>query len=417
MERIIIHSDINHCYAQIEEVQTPWLRKIPMAVGGHEANRHGIILAKNDIAKTYGIKTGESLRDAYKKCPNLYIVHPHYDEYLYYTEKVKDIYRQYSHLVEPFGLDEAWIDLTGTEKLFQKSPITLAKEIQQRVYEETGLTVSMGVSFNKVFAKLGSDIDKHSGFVVIDDSHYKDIVWPMPVEDLLYVGRKTKEKLNLLGIMTIGDLAKSSLNLMKKQMGKNGEMIWRFANGMDNIPVLPTTYKHSPKSVGNGITTKHDIHNISEARLVIQILAESISKRLRGIHKMGWVVQVSFRYKTLKTVTRQQKLESPTQMAKEILQYSLNILNTFWNQETPLRSLTVSINNLIHENDVAYQENFFSNEAEVKYKENKLEEAIYTIQSQYGKDYVIPCSKLLDKELTDFSTDLGDSIHPPGFMR
>ena len=187
MERWIIHSDINHCYAQIEEMMYPELRNVPMAIGGHEEDRHGIILAKNDLAKKYHIKTGESLRDAFQKCPELLIVPPHYDDYLFYTEEVKRIYREYSDKVESFGLDEAWIDITGTEKLFHKTAMELAEEIQRRVFKELGLTVSMGLSFNKVFAKLGSDLDKKQGLAVITRYNFKDMVFPIPFADILYI--------------------------------------------------------------------------------------------------------------------------------------------------------------------------------------------------------------------------------------
>lgn len=192
MKRVIVHSDINHCYAQIEEMRHPELRNVPMAVGGSEEKRHGIILAKNDLAKAANIKTGESLRDAYRKCPNLTIVHPDYDAYMYYTEKIKDIYRKYTDRVESFGLDEAWIDLTPSQKLFGDG-VELAKKIQDEVYDTYGMTVSMGVSFNKVFAKLGSDLFKHKGFALIQEEDVENIVWPLPVRRFID-GRYAHEK-------------------------------------------------------------------------------------------------------------------------------------------------------------------------------------------------------------------------------
>ena len=260
MERWIIHSDINHCYAQIEEMMYPELRNVPMAIGGHEEDRHGIILAKNDLAKKYHIKTGESLRDAFQKCPELLIVPPHYDDYLFYTEEVKRIYREYSDKVESFGLDEAWIDITGTEKLFHKTAMELAEEIQRRVFKELGLTVSMGLSFNKVFAKLGSDLDKKQGLAVITRDNFKDMVFPLPVADILYIGKATSSQLNERNIYTLGDLALSSKEYIKSFLGKNGEMVWLFANGYDTLSV--NSSQQVIKSVGNGITAKHDIHTI-----------------------------------------------------------------------------------------------------------------------------------------------------------
>ena len=200
MKRTIVHADLNHCYAQIEEMKFPALRDVPMAVGGHEESRHGIILAKNDKAKAYGIKTAETLRDAYKKCPELLIIHPNYGDYMYYTEKVKDIYREYSDRVESFGLDEAWIDLTHTVSLFG-DPIKTAKIMQERVYSELGLSVSMGISFNKVFAKLGSDLDKRKGFTVISEDNYLEMTEDLSVDSLIFIGGATTKKLAELGIV------------------------------------------------------------------------------------------------------------------------------------------------------------------------------------------------------------------------
>lgn len=209
MKRVIVHSDINHCYAQIEEMLRPQLRNVPMAVGGSEEKRNGIILAKNDLAKAKGIRTGESLREARRKCPDLLIIHPDYDAYIYYTEKIKDIYRRYTDRVESFGLDEAWIDLTHSQRLFGDG-IDLARRIQDEVFETYGITVSMGVSFNKIFAKLASDLLKHKGFVVVTEDDFKEFIWPLPAEDLLMVGSRTRKKLNEMRIFTIGDLAKAS---------------------------------------------------------------------------------------------------------------------------------------------------------------------------------------------------------------
>ena len=317
MERWIIHSDINHCYAQIEEMMYPELRNVPMAVGGHEEDRHGIILAKNDLAKKYHIKTGESLRDAFQKCPELLIVPPHYDDYLFYTEEVKRIYREYSDKVESFGLDEAWIDITGTEKLFHKTAMELAEEIQRRVFKELGLTVSMGLSFNKVFAKLGSDLDKKQGLAVITRDNFKDMVFPLPVADILYIGKATSSQLNERNIYTLGDLALSSKEYIKSFLGKNGEMVWLFANGYDTLSV--NSSQQVIKSVGNGITAKHDIHTIEEAKIVLSMLAESVAKRLRQSNKLGSVISIGMRYKDLQGLSRQKRVDTPTNIAQEIL--------------------------------------------------------------------------------------------------
>ena len=257
-DRIIVHSDINHCYAQIEEMRYPQLRDIPMVVGGNEEKRHGIILAKNDKAKAFHIKTGESLREALAKCPQLKIVPPDYEAYMYYTEQVKDIYREYSDQVESFGLDEAWIDLSGSTALFG-SGLNIAKEMQRRIYTELGLTVSMGVSYNKIFAKIGSDMIKHMGMVEITRENYKEKIWPLPVQDLFYVGRATHKKLAYFSIETIGQLAQLPQGWMKDRFGKMGELIWWFANGEDVSEVALSSHQEEVKSVGNAITTCKDV--------------------------------------------------------------------------------------------------------------------------------------------------------------
>lgn len=358
MERWIIHSDINHCYAQIEEMMYPELRNVPMAVGGHEEDRHGIILAKNDLAKKYHIKTGESLRDAFQKCPELLIVPPHYDDYLFYTEEVKRIYREYSDKVESFGLDEAWIDITGTEKLFHKTAMELAEEIQRRVFKELGLTVSMGLSFNKVFAKLGSDLDKKQGLAVITRDNFKDMVFPLPIADILYIGKATSSQLNERNIYTLGDLALSSKEYIKSFLGKNGEMVWLFANGYDTLSV--NSSQQVIKSVGNGITAKHDIHTIEEAKIVLSMLAESVAKRLRQSNKLGSVISIGMRYKDLQGLSRQKRVDTPTNIAQEILDMVMILLRDNWNMAIPLRSLSISVSSLVEKETYAYQMSLFN---------------------------------------------------------
>ncbi|MFR3516986.1 MAG: DNA polymerase IV [Coprobacillus cateniformis] len=416
MERWIIHSDINHCYAQIEEMMYPELRNVPMAVGGHEEDRHGIILAKNDLAKKYHIKTGESLRDAFQKCPELLIVPPHYDDYLFYTEEVKRIYREYSDKVESFGLDEAWIDITGTEKLFHKTAMELAEEIQRRVFKELGLTVSMGLSFNKVFAKLGSDLDKKQGLAVITRDNFKDMVFPLPVADILYIGKATSSQLNERNIYTLGDLALSSKEYIKSFLGKNGEMVWLFANGYDTLSV--NSSQQVIKSVGNGITAKHDIHTIEEAKIVLSMLAESVAKRLRQSNKLGSVISIGMRYKDLQGLSRQKRVDTPTNIAQEILDMGMILLRDNWNMAIPLRSLSISVSSLVEKETYAYQMSLFNTaNEEDRYEQLHLEEVIQEIKERWGEKSIKYGHSLLDEELSDFSTQLGMDIHPPGFLR
>ena len=243
MERVIFHCDLNNFYASVECLHHPQYRNIPMAVGGDVEKRHGIILAKNMLAKKAGVTTGEALWQAMQKCPNLTIVKPNFSLYLRFSRLVREIYADYTDRIESFGIDEVWMDVTESVKLFG-DPVELANTIRQRIKEEVGITASIGVSFNKVFAKLGSDYKKPDATTVITRDNMEQVVFPLPVEDLLYVGRATTQKMHLMGIMTIGDCARTDVGLLKRRFGKWGEYLWRFANGLDNSPVL--TYRQEP---------------------------------------------------------------------------------------------------------------------------------------------------------------------------
>lgn len=413
-KRAIIHSDLNHCYAQIEEMKVPELRDVPMAVGGHEESRHGIILAKNDKAKEFGIKTGESLRDAFKKCPDLLIVHPNYDDYLYYTEQVKDIYREYSDKVESMGLDEAWIDITASQTLFGE-PEKIAKTIQIRVLEELGLTVSIGLSYNKIFAKLGSDMDKHMGLTVITEDNYQEKVWPLPVGDLLYVGRATEAKLKEMGIDTIGKLANFPVHLLQKRLGKMGMIISQFANGNDCAEVAAVDFMNDPKSIGNGITAKHDLHNYQEVRMIYTVLCECVASRLKDINMRGYVVSIGLRDNELHWFSRQKKLEQATNISSEILKTAMQLVKENWFCEVPLRSVGVSVSKL--EKDDGFCQLDLFNSSENREKEKKIDEAMDLIRNKYGHHMVIRGNTLYDRELTDFDPKGDHVIHPVGYFK
>jgi len=400
-------------YAQIEEMKFPELRDVPMAVGGHEETRHGIILAKNDLAKKYDIKTGESLRDARKKCPDLLIIPPHYDDYMYYTEQVKDIYREYTDQVESFGLDEAWVDFTYSQKLFG-DPIKIAHEIQDRVLKEVGLTVSIGVSYNKIFAKLGSDMIKPSGFVVITPENYKEVVWPLPVGDLLYVGSSTERKLHARGIMTIGQLANYSHQLLKNEMGKKGEIIHAFANGWDVSEVALTSFQRHVKSVGNSVTAVHDICNFEELKMVYYVLTESVASRLKDHGLEGNVISISMRDKDLNWFSRQRKVETYTNVTEEIIITVLELSLENYDFSVPLRSIGLSVGNL--RPDLGRRQlNLFEDDEQVE-KARKVDNTMDAIRNKYGFEAVKRCCILQDKELTGFNPKGDHTIHPVSYF-
>jgi len=410
--RVVLHCDINHCYAQIEEMKVPELRKVPMAVGGHETTRHGIILAKNDLAKEYHIKTGESLREAYAKCPQLVVIPPNYDDYLYYSEKVKDIYREYTDRVESFGLDEAWIDVSASSKIYGSGE-AIAREIKQKVYEQLGLTISVGVSFNKVFAKLGSDMIKPDGLVVIDEENYQQLVWPLPVEELIYIGRATKRKLNEFGIKTIGDLAVFRADLIESRMGKVGVMIHEFANGIDDKSVAFTGYQDEAKSVGNGITAIRDMRSLKDVELVFRVLAESVASRLRDMGVEGQVVTIGLRDNELHGLSRQRKLAEPTCLADEILAMAMQLTREHYSFILPLRSISLTMSDL-QKPAAVEQLSFFTDHGKIK--QRVLDETVDAIRSRYGFTKIKRCSMLLDDELTNFNPKADHIIFPVSFL-
>ncbi len=384
MDRVILHSDCNSFFASVECALNPSLADVPMAVGGSVEARHGIILAKNEIAKEYNIQTAETIYSAKKKCPELVIVPPHHDLYEKYSERVNKIYLEYTDMVEKFGIDESWLDVTGSQRLFGNGE-EIANTIRKRVKEEIGITISVGVSFNKVFAKLGSDYKKPDATTVISKENFKDIVYPLPVGDLLFVGRKTREVLSRLNIKTIGDLAQSDVERLNKLLGKQGEMIYRYARGEDNSPVDPHSHDEV-KSVGNGMTFKRDLRGEKDILCGIAHLSESIAVRMRRKGVKCTVVQVTIKDPDLISIQRQEKLSSPTNLAKDITEKAMEIIKRSWNMNKPIRMLTVTGNGIIPE-DSAQQISFFDEEKNPK--QENLEKTLDKIREKYGKDSVV----------------------------
>lgn len=414
MKRVIVHSDINHCYAQIEEMLHPELRNIPMAVGGSEEKRHGIILAKNDLCKTYHVRTGESLREAKRKCPQLKIVHPDYDAYTYYTEKIKDIYRKYTDRVESFGLDEAWIDLSGSQLLFGDG-IELAKKIQDEVYETFGITVSMGVSFNKIFAKLASDLLKHKGFVVITPENFQEELWPLPVEDLLMVGSRTRRKLNAMRIFTIGDLAAASPERLARRFGVLGGLLWRYACGLDDSPVHETGYQRPIQSVGNSKTVVRDIRSMAMLREVFRVLSESIAARLRAEGLKARSVSIWLRDTDLKGTGCQKKFRQYTDLAGDILEAAMSLAAKKLDDDIALRSVGISVSQLTPYEIYDQMELFEAPDA--RDRQRRMEKVLYEIRTRYGYDACRMASSQVDSQLTDFDPlGLLHQVHPIGVL-
>ncbi|MEM5770820.1 MAG: DNA polymerase IV, partial [Bacillota bacterium] len=317
MERTIFHIDMNSCYASIECLHQPAIRDKPVAVGGDVEARHGIILAKNQIAKKYNIKTGEALWQAKQKCPELIIVPPHYDLYLRFSRLARNIYGDYSDQIESFGLDEAWVDVTGTGRM-RNGGEALANEIRERVKCELGITVSVGVSYNKIFAKLGSDYKKPDAVTVFTRENYKEKVWPLSASDLLYVGPATAKKLNGYGIHTIGQIAQTHPKYLQSWFGKWGLVLSSFANGQDTAPVARAGDEAVIKSIGNSTTTPRDLSCDEDASIIYWMLAESVAERMRESGFLCRTVQISLRDNELHSLERQAKLQTPTCLASEL---------------------------------------------------------------------------------------------------
>lgn len=385
MDRTILHCDLNSFYASVECLFRPELKEVPMAVAGNPENRHGIILAKNESAKKYGVRTAETVWQAKKKCPELTLVPPHHSEYARFSVLVNDIYGRYTDLVEPFGIDESWLDITGVYHLTGDGRET-ADEIRRVVREELGLTISVGVSFNKVFAKLGSDYKKPDATTVITRDNFMQIVYPLPVTDLLYVGKSTAETLGRMRINTIGDLARSNKAEISARLGKIGGMLWEYAGGLEDSPVRSKYQPRDVRSIGSGITFRRNLLGLEDVKSGVYALSDEVAYRMRKQGLKARIIAVSIKDTKLKTISRQRTLDSPTHLTKEIAQSAIGIIESSWNFKTPIRMLTITASGLVGGGEDYEQISLFSDEAdEGRKKLEQLGDTIDQIREKYGK--------------------------------
>ena len=345
-ERVILHSDLNNFFASVEMALDPSLKGKPVAVCGNAEERHGIVLAKSEEAKKFGIKTAMTIIEAKKLCPDLITVSSHHDLYEKYSAKVRKIYARYTDRIEPFGIDEAWLDVTHSHLLGDGK--TIADKIRKEVKEELGLTCSVGVSFNKVFAKLASDMKKPDATTVVSIDNYIKTVWRLPVGDLLYVGRSTAKALNKFNILTIGDLANSSREFLAEKLGKWGEMLWLYANGQDESPVKKIDEEEETKSIGNSVTTYRDLENLNDVKTILTYLCDSVSERVvrYGVGKAS-TVTLSIRDENLEWITRQAKLKYPSVLADDFFNCAIEIFNSNYNWRYFIRSLGVAVSDFV----------------------------------------------------------------------
>lgn len=407
-ERVILHSDLNNFYASVEEMKNPELKGKPVAVVGSKEDRHGIILAKNMIAKSYGIKTGEPCVQAEKKCPNLVEVSASFPDYMAVSKKVREIYSRFTDKIEPFGIDECWLDVTESLTLFGSGE-EIAEKIRNAVKEEIGVTVSIGVSFNKVFAKLGSDLKKPDAVTIISKENYKEIVWKLPVEDLLYVGKSTKQKLNKFGIYTIGDLAKTDKKILVSWLGKWGGYLYTYANGLDDSPVAIEGKGEDIKSIGNSMTNYKDLTTFEEVKTLILLLADSVADRLLE-SKMGRAKTVKLYVidNELNTFSKQISPIKPVMECIEIATACYELFNSFYTWKNAVRGVGVSVSNFTLN---AYQTDMFTDYQKTE-KQERLHQAVYKVRQKYGNKSIRPLAVLKDKRLSELDVKGEHVIHP-----
>lgn len=384
-DRIILHCDLNNFFASVSLLFNPTLKNLPVAVCGDKENRHGIVLAKNEIAKGFGVKTAEAIFEAKHKCPNLVTLPPIYDKYEEYSRKAREIYSRYTDMIEPFGIDECWLDVTGSTLLFGNGE-QIADKLRNDIKRELGITISVGVSFNKVFAKLGSDMKKPDGVTVISRENFKQKVWPLPVSDLLFVGKKTCEKLKSCGIYSIGDAAACDDATLNRLLGKNGNELKKYALGEDNSPVLTPKDDDKPKSIGKSATHKTDFTNNDEVWKEILSFSQYICDILhqKGLYAGG--VQVHIRTASLSVKEFSHTFKDSTNSTLNFAKRGFELFQKNYTFGEPLRSIGLRAINL-KDSKTAVQQDIFGNENKENLQE-EIENSIFEVRKKFGKSSI-----------------------------
>lgn len=387
--RVILHVDGNNFFASCECLLRPELKEVPMAVAGDPESRHGIILAKNQLAKVKGVQTAEPIWQAQRKCPGLVLVSPHRDTYTRISRAMNQIFLDYTDLVEPASIDESYLDLTGSLHLLGVDAKTAADRIRARVRSELGITVSVGVSFCKVFAKLGSDYQKPDATTCFPPEAMPTLIWPMPVGNLLYVGGKFAGQLQALGIHTIGDLAHTDPELLRRKFGARGESAWRCANGEDTEPVRPYDEPREVKSIGNSITFRRNLVGERELKLGFTALAESVSQRMRQQQLCCHTLQIQIRDPNFRTISRQLTPERPLFLARELAESAMALAAQSWDFKKPVRLLSLTAKQLSPLESDAEQLSLFPTPDQAgRERQGKLEDALSAIRGRFGKDAI-----------------------------
>lgn len=389
MDRVILHCDLNSFFASVELLDHPELRQQPVAVCGDPESRHGIILAKNEAAKKFKVQTAETVWQARKKCPELVLLPAHHEKYHHWSRVINSIYERYTDLVEPFSIDESWLDVTGSLHLFGLDGKALGDELRRVVREETGLTISVGVSFNKIFAKMGSDYKKPDATTLITRENFRELLWPLPVTDLIFVGRAAARTLGEYGVETIGDLARFDEGALTALLGKQGATLHSYATGAEHAPVIPARDMPPPKSVGSGLTFPRNLVGWEELHAGVALLADDVAVRLRRLDMKCATVSLAVRDPNFNDLSRQRRLENPTFLAREIDAAAMDLLKSCWNPRAPVRALTVTGQSLLPAAEAVEQLSLLSPDAAPRReKVEKLERAMDGIRGKFGKEAI-----------------------------
>ena len=385
-DRVILHCDMNGFFASVELLSHPELQGRPMAVCGSPDKRHGIILAKNELAKRAGVVTAETVWQALKKCPDLQFVPPHMSKYKHYSRLINEIYQRFTDMVEPFSIDESWLDVTASQSLFGNGK-EIADTIRETVKNELGLTLSAGVSFNKIFAKMGSEYKKPDATTIITRENYREILWPLPAGEMFFVGKATAQKLSSAGINTIGDIAMANPDVLEGMLGKQGRQLWKYTNGLDTSPVTRVGNAERIKSVGNGVTFTRDLITEDDIITAVTSLSDTVAGRLRKYGMRAYGVKVDIKDPYFKVISRQKQLFTPTNLASEISKNAIDIIHASWKKGSPIRMLTITGINLTDEffNE---QLSLFEGDGISRKKGEQIERAMDEVRRKYGNSSI-----------------------------
>ena len=384
MDRTILHCDMNSFFASVELLDHPELAGRPVAVSGDPTSRHGIILAKNEEAKKYKVQTAETIWQARRKCPNLILLPSHRYKYEEFCSIINGIYLRYTDMVEPFSIDESWLDVSGSLNHFGMDGRELADHIRETVKRETGLRLSAGVSFNKVFAKMGSDYKKPDATTVISRDNYRRLLWPLPAEEMFFVGKATGEKLAAMNIHTIGDIARADERLLESAFGKHGRDLYRYANGLDDAPVSKYNAQKEYKSVGNGTTFKRNLRGREDVRTAVISLSDRVSQRLRKHGLRAGGIKVDIKDPDFRVITRQKQLDRAVNSSVEIAAAAMEIIDRNWHYPDPIRLLTITGIN-IGCGEREEQMNLFGLSEEVHRQNEAVDAALDAVRSKFGR--------------------------------